>query len=75
MAVPKKRTSKSRQRKRRATIFLETPHLIHCTNCGEETLPHTVCPSCGFYDGRKVIEGKKEKEEAKKKKKEKETKA
>jgi large subunit ribosomal protein L32 len=24
-------------------------------------LPHTVCPNCGFYQGREVVEIKKEK--------------
>lgn len=73
MAVPKKRTSKSRQRKRRATIHLKEPQFVSCSNCGEEILPHTACSYCGYYRGKKVILGEKEKEEAKKKKKEKET--
>jgi large subunit ribosomal protein L32 len=55
MAVPKKRTSKSRQRKRRATIKLENPKLVKCKQCGKEILPHRVCPFCGYYKGKLVV--------------------
>ena len=36
-----------------------------CPNCGEVTLSHTVCPSCGWYNGKqvKVIKAKKEEAE------------
>jgi ribosomal protein L32 len=27
-------------------------------------LPHTVCANCGFYEGREVVEIKKEKKQA-----------
>ena len=27
-----------------------------CPNCGEVKLPHRVCPSCGYYRKREVIE-------------------
>jgi len=27
-------------------------------------LPHTVCPNCGFYEGREVLEVKKEKKKS-----------
>ena len=71
MAVPKKRTSKSRQLKRRATIFLRAPSLSTCPNCKKEKLPHTVCPHCGYYRDRKIIDvlAKVEKKEKKKKQK------
>ncbi|MBM4608309.1 50S ribosomal protein L32 [Rhodococcus hoagii] len=31
-------------------------HPHHCPNraCGEKTLPHVACPSCGTYKGRQV---------------------
>jgi len=74
MAVPKKRTSKSRQRKRRAQIKLEAPNLIKCPNCGQEKLPHVACPACGFYKDRVVIEVAEKEEKKEKKKKEKEEK-
>ncbi len=68
MAVPKKRTSKSRQRKRRAQIKLEVPNFAKCPNCGQEKLPHVVCPACGFYKNKTVIEVSKKDKEKKKKK-------
>ncbi len=57
MAVPKKRQSKSRQATRRANhAKMEAPNVSMCPNCSEPKLSHQVCPSCGFYNGREVIE-------------------
>ncbi len=72
MAVPKKRTTKSHQLKRRQNIFLKEPGLIKCPKCGHFILPHTVCPYCGYYQGREVINvlEKLEKKERKKREKE-----
>jgi len=30
--------------------------LIECTHCGELMRPHRICPSCGHYAGRQVVE-------------------
>ena len=54
MAVPFRRTSKTRKRLRRTHFKLEAKGLVKCSNCGEMIQSHRVCPSCGFYDGRKV---------------------
>jgi len=27
-----------------------------CPQCRETKLPHQVCPHCGFYKGREVLE-------------------
>jgi large subunit ribosomal protein L32 len=27
-----------------------------CPNCQEKKLPHRVCPHCGHYKGREVVE-------------------
>ncbi len=57
MAVPKKKTSKARTRRRRAAnMKLELPKLAICPNCGIKKLPHRVCLKCGFYKGRVVID-------------------
>ena len=54
MAVPKKKTSKSRRNMRRSHDALRPVASIECPNCGEQKLPHHVCGSCGHYDGREV---------------------
>ena len=57
MAVPKKRKSPSKRDSRRAQHDkVATPNLIPCPHCEELTLPHRVCPACGHYKGRAVIE-------------------
>ena len=57
MAVPKKKTSKSRSRRRRAAnMKLDLPDLAICPNCGTKKLPHRVCLKCGYYKGRVVID-------------------
>ena len=56
MAVPKKKQSKMRQAKRRTHWKLEAPTLVRCTHCSKTKLPHKVCPSCGYYRGKKIIE-------------------
>ena len=56
MAVPKKRTSKQRKRKRRTHYKAETVTTQSCPKCGDPKLPHRVCPTCGFYRDEVVIE-------------------
>jgi large subunit ribosomal protein L32 len=58
MAVPKRRHSKSRTRKRRSTYYneLEPPQLMECNNCGSPKVMHRACKHCGHYRGRQVIE-------------------
>jgi large subunit ribosomal protein L32 len=55
MAVPRKKTSKSRRDMRRAHDALQPVTLTECGNCGELKRPHHVCASCGHYNGRQVI--------------------
>jgi len=60
MAVPKHRTSKSRRDKRRTHQKIAAPNTVACPQCGEARLPHHLCPSCGTYRGRTVIETNKD---------------
>ncbi len=55
MAVPKRRTSKSKARKRRTHQKTSAPNLTKCSQCGEVKLPHNVCMECGTYKGREVL--------------------
>jgi len=57
MAVPKKRTSKSRKGMRRSHDALQFKAAAQvCPECGELKLYHHVCTSCGTYRGEQVIE-------------------
>ncbi len=53
MAQPKKKTSRSVRNMRRSHDKVATPNVIYC-ECGEPTLPHCACSSCGNYKGRQV---------------------
>ncbi len=55
MAVPKRRTSRSKRNMRRANHDKVTaPQLIACANCGEPSVPHRACAACGHYKGKAV---------------------
>jgi len=56
MAVPKRRVSKQRKRKRRGEHKAELPAVSRCPKCGDPRLPHRVCPTCGTYQGEQVLE-------------------
>ena len=58
MAVPKRKMSRSNTRARRSQWKTTVPTLAACGNraCGELKPPHQVCPNCGQYDGRQVVE-------------------
>ncbi len=56
MPNPKRRHSKSRSRKRRTHDSLQRVTTTACPNCQQPKLPHRVCPKCGYYGGRQVIE-------------------
>ncbi|NJB68984.1 large subunit ribosomal protein L32 [Desulfobaculum xiamenense] len=54
MAVPKKKTSKSKRNMRRAHDHVSVPNVIFC-ECGEPTLPHRACSKCGNYKGKQML--------------------
>lgn len=57
MAVPKRKTSKARRDKRRASnVKMTAPQFISCPKCHEPKMPHRICSECGFYDGKEVLE-------------------
>jgi large subunit ribosomal protein L32 len=56
MALPKRRISKTKKRLRRTHWKISPPGLSRCPKCDEVVAPHRVCPHCGYYKGRKVME-------------------
>jgi len=66
VALPKRRHSKTRGRKRRTHWKLSGVSLAPCPQCKSPKAPHKVCRVCGYYEGRQVIEVK-TKEKKKKK--------
>ncbi len=60
MPNPKRRHSRSRQAKRRATWNYTVGNFSACPQCHEPKLPHQICPHCGFYRGVEVVTPKEE---------------
>ncbi len=58
MAVPKRRSSNSRTGRRRAHKKLTPKNLTYCPRCSQAAPTHVVCPNCGFYMGRFVVDMK-----------------
>ncbi len=55
MAVPKRKTSKSRTRSRARSHKKPVLTLKPCPQCDAAHRPHRVCPACGYYRGRPVV--------------------
>lgn len=55
-ALPKQRVSRARQGNRRRHHFIAPLNLVACQNCRAKKRPHHVCPTCGTYRGRQVID-------------------
>lgn len=56
MAVPKRKTSKSKRDQRRTHKKLDAATVGTCPECGEPIQPHHACPSCGHYKGRSAVD-------------------
>ncbi len=54
--LPKRKVSKGRRDRRRTHDSLKARKLVSCPNCGDMRLPHHVCPNCGYYKGREVVD-------------------
>lgn len=54
MAVPKRKTSKTRRDKRRSHDAITPPAVSICSKCGEPARPHHVCDNCGTYAGKQI---------------------
>jgi len=56
MAVPKRKSSNSRSGKRCSHNALKPRQLTYCAKCSTALPTHVVCPNCGYYMGRVVVE-------------------
>lgn len=56
MPVPKRKTSRAVRDSRRATHDISAPAQSVCPQCHQPKLPHRVCPECGYYKGKEILE-------------------
>ena len=62
MAVPKRKTSKSKRNMRRSHSALRSINIIEDKESGEPRLSHRLDLSTGMYNGKKIIIKKEPKE-------------
>ncbi|MBI3319798.1 MAG: 50S ribosomal protein L32 [Candidatus Omnitrophica bacterium] len=56
MALPKRKHCQARRDKRRSQWKITITGLTRCPQCANTIRSHRVCPSCGYYRGRQVVE-------------------
>ena len=59
MAVPKRKTSKSRRDKRRSHHRANIPNIIEDKKSGEFRLSHHIDLKTGLYNGKQILDPKK----------------
>ena len=64
MAVPFRRTGKTRKSKRRTHYKLTLAGVHTCPNCGAVTKSHRACRECGYYKDKVVVNRTKDGNEA-----------
>ena len=56
MAVPKRKTSKAKRDMRRSPNMKKSLTGISIfPQCHQPKLPHRVCPTCNYYDGKEIV--------------------
>jgi large subunit ribosomal protein L32 len=58
MAVPKRKTTRSRAGKRRSHLKFSTKNVIEDKKSGEYRLSHHLDLKTGFYKGRQILDSK-----------------
>jgi large subunit ribosomal protein L32 len=58
MAVPKRKTTRSRAGKRRSHLKFSTKNIIEDKKSGEYRLSHHLDLKTGFYKGRQILDSK-----------------
>ena len=56
MAVPKRKHSNARTNSRRAHNAVKPLKLEYCPQCSTAVPSHRICPNCGHYMGRPMVE-------------------
>ena len=56
MAVPKRKTGRAKTNSRRSSHKLTAVGVSTCPQCHLPKLPHRVCPECGYYNGKEIID-------------------
>jgi large subunit ribosomal protein L32 len=56
MSVPKQHHTKGRRDRGRARFKILKKNLIACSHCKKMIKTHEVCPYCGYYKGKEVID-------------------
>ena len=56
MAVPKRKTSRSRAGKRRSHMKFSSKNIIEDKKSGEYRLSHHVDLKSGYYNGKKILD-------------------
>jgi large subunit ribosomal protein L32 len=56
MPTMRQRHTHSHTHQRRSHHALKTQIFGLCAKCGQSVLPHRVCPNCGTYQGREVVD-------------------
>ena len=54
--VVRMRHTKSHTANRRSHHALVSLKVVKCTNCSAPQKSHNICATCGFYNGKKVLD-------------------
>ncbi len=54
--VVRMRVTRAHRDNRRSHHALKGARLSKCSNCGAYHLRHRMCPECGFYRGKQIID-------------------
>lgn len=54
--LPKRKISKARRDRRRSHLALPKVALVSCPQCHNLRPGHQVCPNCGSYKGKQIID-------------------
>ncbi len=55
MALPKQRHTRHRRDRARKQYDVQLVNTQECPKCKGRVLSHRVCPECGFYKGKEMV--------------------